>query len=137
MTKGPRIIDLPRFLDHRGNLSVIEQGKEIPFAIRRVYWVYDVPGGEAREGHAYRKNKELIVALSGSFDVTVTDGMTEQIFSLNRSYYGLLVPEGYWRSLGNFSTNAVAMVITSEKYDETDYIFDPKELKELKEKGEL
>ena len=89
----PCIIDLPRFLDHRGNLSVVEQSKEIPFTIKRAYWIYDVPGGEAREGHAYHENYEFIIALSGSFDVVVDNGLKQTTYSLNRSYYGLLLPQ--------------------------------------------
>lgn len=120
----PRIIDLPRFLDHRGNLSVIEEFREIPFEIRRTYWVYDVPGGEAREGHAYHRSREFIVALSGSFDVVTDDGITEQRHSLNRSYYGLYIPAGIWRTLTNFSTNSLALILSSTDYDPDDYIID-------------
>lgn len=118
----PHIIDLPRFLDHRGNLSVIEEIREIPFEIKRTYWVYDVPGGEAREGHAYYRNEEFIVALSGSFDIVVNDGKSQQTFSLNRSYHGLYVPAGIWRTLKNFSTNSLALIIASTPYDPDDYI---------------
>ena len=103
-----RIIQLPKFLDKRGNLSVIEELKDIPFKIERTYWIYDVPGGEARGGHAYRKNQEFIVALSGSFDVILDDGEERKTYPLNRSYYGLYVPEGIWREMNNFSTNALA-----------------------------
>ncbi len=119
----PRLIDLPRFLDHRGNLSVVEETKDIPFAIRRSYWVYDVPGGEEREGHAYRRNQEFIVALSGSFDVVVDDGATSRRYQLNRSYYGLYVPAGIWRTLTNFSTNSLALILASTPYDPEDYIY--------------
>lgn len=118
----PHIINLPRFLDHRGNLSVIEETREIPFRIKRTYWVYDVPGGEAREGHAYRTNEEFIIALSGSFDIITDDGEHRQTFSLNRSYHGLYVPAGIWRTLTNFSTNSLALVIASTEYDPDDYI---------------
>lgn len=120
---SPRLIDLPRFLDHRGNLSVVEEYKDIPFAIRRSYWVYDVPGGEEREGHAYRRNEEFIIALSGSFDVVADDGISTARFQLNRSYYGLYVPAGVWRTLTNFSTNSLALILASTPYDPDDYIY--------------
>lgn len=119
-----RIIQLPKFLDKRGNLSVIEELKDIPFKIERTYWIYDVPGGEARGGHAYRKNQEFIVALSGSFDVILDDGKERKTYPLNRSYYGLYVPEGIWREMNNFSTNALALVLSSTPYDKEDYIYD-------------
>ncbi|MDE6753881.1 MAG: FdtA/QdtA family cupin domain-containing protein [Muribaculaceae bacterium] len=119
-----RIIDLPRFLDARGNLSVIEECKDIPFPIRRAYWVYDVPGGEARDGHAYFRSREFIVALSGSFDVVADDGCRLRKFSLNRSYYGLYIPAGVWRTLTNFSTNSLALILSSTDYDPADYILD-------------
>jgi glyoxylate utilization-related uncharacterized protein len=122
--ESPRLINLPRFLDHRGNLSVVEECKEIPFRIRRAYWVYDVPGGESREGHAYHESREFIVALSGSFDVVVDDGKTRQTFQLNRSYYGLYVPAGIWRTLTNFSTNSLALILASTDYNQDDYILD-------------
>lgn len=123
----PRLITLPRFLDHRGNLSVVEQTHDIPFEIKRVYWIYDVPGGEDREGHAYHENNEFIIALSGSLDVVVDDGKERATFSLNRSYYGLFIPAGFWRELTNFSTNSVAMVLASTNYCEEDYITDYKD----------
>lgn len=119
-----RIIDLPRFIDERGNLSVIENRRDIPFTIRRTYWVYDVPGGEQRGGHAYRQNEELVVALSGSFDVVVDDGRERRTFSMNRSYFGLYLPRGTWRELNNFSTNSMALVLASTDYDTADYIHD-------------
>ena len=119
-----RIIQLPKFLDKRGNLSVIEELKDIPFKIERTYWIYDVPGGEARGGHAYRKNQEFIVALSGSFDVILDDGKERKTYPLNRSYYGLYVPEGIWREMNNFSTNSLALVLSSTPYDKEDYIYD-------------
>ena len=100
-----RIIELPKFLDARGNLSFVEQQNHIPFEIKRTYWIYDVPGGENRGGHAFKKNDEFIIALSGAFDVIVDDGKNKQIFTLNRSYYGLYVPAGLWREIKNFSTN--------------------------------
>ena len=120
----PQIIQLPKFLDARGNLSVIEQFKDIPFKIERTYWIYDVPGGETRGGHAYKENEEFIVALSGSFDVHLDDGNEKQTFHLNRSYYGLYVPKGLWREMDNFSTDSLALVLSSTKYDVNDYICD-------------
>jgi len=130
----PYIIDLPRFLDHRGNLPVIEESKEIPFPICRAYWVYDVPGGEARQGHAYHVNEEFIVALSGSFDVVTDDGTDHTRYSLNRSYYGLYVPAGTWRTLTNFSTNSLALILASTPYDEEDYILNHQQFLSLKRK---
>lgn len=123
----PRIIELPKISDPRGNLSVIEEFKDIPFKIERTYWIYDVPGGETRGGHAYKENQEFIVALSGSFDVVLDDGKEKQIFSLNRSYNGLYVPKGMWREMENFSTNSLALVLSSTKYDKDDYIRDYQE----------
>ena len=120
----PVIINLPKILDKRGSLSFIEAKKHIPFVIQRSYWIYDVPGGEVRGGHAYRKNKEFIVALSGSFDVVLHDGLKEQVFHLNRSYYGLYVPQMMWRRMENFSTNSLALVLSSTDYEEADYIRD-------------
>lgn len=118
------IIELPRILDKRGNLSIIEEFKNIPFKIERAYWIYDVPGGEKRGGHAYKENQEFIVALSGSFDVILDDGKEKKIISLNRSYYGLYVPKGLWREMNNFSTNSLALVLASTSYDKSDYIYD-------------
>lgn len=122
--KQPEIIQLPKIMDPRGNLSVIEEWKQIPFKIERIYWIYDVPGGEKRGGHAYKENQEFIVALSGSFDVVLDDGRQKRVFSLNRSYNGLYVPKGLWREMENFSTNSLALVLASTKYDENDYIRD-------------
>ncbi|WP_019541281.1 WxcM-like domain-containing protein [Proteiniphilum acetatigenes] len=124
------IIQLPKNFDRRGNLSVIEQNNHIPFKIERTYWIYDVPGGEVRGGHAYRNNQEFIVALSGSFEVLMDDGKSKKLFSLNRSYYGLYVPKGLWRQMQNFSTNSVALVLASTKFDLSDYIYDYKSFKE-------
>jgi dTDP-4-dehydrorhamnose 3,5-epimerase-like enzyme len=118
------IILLPKFEDPRGNLSIIEEENHIPFKIKRTYWIYDVPGGEIRGGHAFREQQELIVALSGSFDVVVNDGIDEQRYQLNRSYYGLYIPAGLWRHMENFSTNAVAFVLSSTSFNEDDYITD-------------
>lgn len=124
MTK-PYIIQLPKIADPRGNLSFIQDLTQVPFKIRRAYWIYDVPGGEVRHGHAFRTSTELIVSLSGSFDVVVTDkDGSESVFHLARGYYGLLVPAGNWRRLDNFSTNSVALVLSSTIYDEKDYIRD-------------
>lgn len=131
------IIDLTKILDARGNLSVIEEYKDIPFKIKRTYWIYDVPGGEKRGGHAYKENKEFIVALSGSFDVIVDDGKDRKVFSLNRSYYGLYVPNGLWREIENFSTNAVALELGSAQYDESDYIRDYFQYQVLMNNGKI
>lgn len=131
-----KIIDLPKFLDRRGNLSVIEEFKNVPFKIERAYWIYDVPGGEARGGHAYRENQEFIVALSGSFDVILDDGTDKRVFSLNRSYYGVYVPKGIWREMNNFSTNSLALILASNGYDKDDYIYDYKRFKLLKNESE-
>lgn len=115
------IIQLPKILDERGNLSFFEGEHQIPFIIQRAYWIYDVPGGEIRGGHSYHKNKEFIVALSGSFDIVVDDGKNVHKMSLSRSYMGIYVPNGYWRHLENFSTNSLALIVASEDYDEADY----------------
>ncbi len=127
-----KLIQLPKISDPRGNLSVIEDCKDIPFKIERAYWIYDVPGGEARGGHAYRKNQEFIVAMSGSFDVHLYDGKEKKTFHLNRSYYGLYIPEGLWREMDNFSTNSLALVLASTKYDVNDYIRDHESFLRLK-----
>lgn len=119
-----KIIQLPKFDDPRGNLSFIEEERHIPFRINRTYWIYDVPGGEVRGGHAFRAQQEFIVALSGSFEVEVHDGTESQIFPLNRSYYGLYIPAGLWRQMKNFSTNSLALVLSSTHFDEADYIRD-------------
>lgn len=118
----PQLINLPKYLDQRGNLSFAEEDTHLPFKIRRVYWIYDVPGGEARGGHAFKQNEELIIALSGSFDVVLHDGTKEYRYSLNRSYYGLFVPKMIWRVMENFSTNSLALVIASTDYEKDDYI---------------
>ncbi|WP_297092383.1 FdtA/QdtA family cupin domain-containing protein [uncultured Draconibacterium sp.] len=117
-----KIIDFPKIEDPRGNLTFVQQNKHIPFAIERVYWIYDVPGGQVRGGHAFKKQQEVIVALSGSFDVLVNNGKQEVSYTLNRSYFGLYIPNGIWRSLQNFSTNAVALVLSSTRFSESDYI---------------
>ena len=120
----PHIIDLPKIEDERGNLTFIEEENHIPFKIKRVYWIYDVPGGQKWEGHAFKKQQEFIVALSGSFDVVVDNGTEQQIFSLNHSYYGLYIPNGLWREMNNFSTNSLALVLSSTEFSEDDYIRD-------------
>ncbi|NLB77874.1 MAG: WxcM-like domain-containing protein [Clostridiaceae bacterium] len=129
--KDSKIIALPKILDSRGNLSFAEQYTHIPFEIKRTYWIYDVPGGEARGGHAYKENEEFIIALSGSFDVILDDGTERKTFSLNRSYYGLYVPKGLWRQMDNFSTNSLALVLASTSYNADDYIFDYSQFKSM------
>lgn len=120
----PKIIQLPKIEDPRGNLTFLEEENHIPFKINRTYWIYDVPGGQHRGGHAFKKQQEFIVALSGSFDVIVDDGKNKQAFLLNRSYYGLYIPAGLWREMNNFSTNSLAMVLSSTFYNNNDYIHD-------------
>ena len=117
-----KLLSLPKIPDERGNLSFFENEKQIPFSIARVYWIYDVPGGEARGGHAYKTLQEVIIALSGSFDIVLNDGKEEKTYSLNRSYSGLYIPSGVWRRLENFSTNALALIVADKGYDENDYI---------------
>ena len=121
---GSYLIELPKIEDIRGNLSFIEEENHIPFKIKRVYWIYDVPGGEVRGGHAFKCQKEFIIALSGSFDVIVDNGVNKNKYFLNRSYYGLCLNSGLWRNMENFSTNALALIISSTEYDENDYIRD-------------
>lgn len=121
---SPIIIQLPKFIDRRGNLSFLESENHIPFKIKRSFWIYDVPGGESRGGHAYKENEEFIIALSGSFDVILHDGEKEMRYHLNRSYYGLYIPKKMWRSMDNFSTNSLALVLSSTPYNENDYIRD-------------
>lgn len=128
-----QIIELPKFLDRRGNLSFIEEEKHIPFKIARSYWIYDVPGGEKRGGHAYKENQEFIVALSGSFDVILEDEKECRTFHLNRSYYGLYVPKGLWRQMENFSTNSLALILASTPFNERDYIYEYEEFKKIKD----
>ena len=137
MMKSPQIIQLPKFLDVRGNLSFVEQFNHIPFEIKRTYWLYDVPGGECRGGHAYWENQELIIALSGSFDVVLDDGSEKTIYHLNRSYYGLYVPRGIWREMENFSTNSLALILSSTDYDANDYVRDYNEFLKLKKDGKI
>jgi uncharacterized RmlC-like cupin family protein len=132
-----KIVQLPKIADPRGNLSIIEQLKQIPFEIKRTYWVYDVPGGCNRGGHAYKENEEFIVALSGAFDVELDDGIEKKNYSLNRSYNGLYVPKGMWRTMTNFSTNSLALVLSSTEYDVNDYIMDYGEFKRWVEDGSI
>lgn len=132
-----KIVELPKFADPRGNLSFVEQLNHIPFEIKRTYWIYDVPGGENRGGHAFKENQEFIVALSGAFDVTVDDGVSKKIFTLNRSYYGLYVPAGLWREMENFSTNSLALEFGSIHYDEKDYIRDYSDYIKMKGDGTI
>ena len=119
-----RIIQLPKILDRRGNLTFIEGDNHIPFEIKRTYWIYDVPGGEIRGGHAFKEQDELIVALSGSFDIVLDDGFEKKTYQLNRSYYGLYVPKGIWRQMENFSTNSLSMILASTAFNKEDYVFD-------------
>jgi len=116
------IINIPKFIDERGNLSFLEECSQIPFKVKRAYWIYDVPGGQIRGGHAFFEQEEVIIALSGSFDVVINNGITEQRFHLNRSYFGLCVPSKLWRHMDNFSTNSVVLVLASTFYNEKDYI---------------
>lgn len=119
-----KLIQLPTVHDRRGNLSFIEGGRHVPFAIERVYYLYDVPGGAERGGHAHKALQQLIIAMSGSFDVILDDGMEKQRFHLNRSYQGLYVCPMIWREIDNFSSGSVCMVLASNLYDEKDYFRD-------------
>ncbi len=119
-----KIIDLPKITDPRGNLTFVEAGNHIPFEIQRVYYLYDVPGGAERGGHAHKELHQLIIAMAGSFDVVLDDGQEKKRFHLNRSYYGLYVPKMIWRELDNFSSGSVCMVLASNKYEEDDYYRD-------------
>lgn len=132
-----KLIELPKFTDPRGNLSFVEQNNHIPFEIKRTYWIYDVPGGENRGGHAFINTEEFIVALSGGFDVTVDDGSQKKSFTLNRSYYALYIPKGLWREMGNFSTNSLALEFASTKYTPADYIRDYNQYLKLRSNGEI
>lgn len=134
---SPKIIELPKFLDARGNLSFAEQNNHIPFEIKRTYWIYDVPGGESRGGHAFRETEEFIIAISGGFDVIIDDGKELKTFTLNRSYYGLYIPKGVWREITNFSTNSLALEFASTVYNPDDYIRDYNEYIKLKKNGEI
>ncbi len=127
-----QIVQFPKFLDERGNLSVVESQKQVPFRFRRCYWIYDVPGGELRGSHAFKNQHEVIVALSGSFDAVIHDGKEEKRYSLSRSYYGLYLPPMHYRTLDNFSTNSLALVISSTPYEEDDYIWERDEFCRIK-----
>lgn len=129
------VIHFPRILDDRGNLTFIEEERHVPFRIARVYWIYDVPGGESRGSHAYRRLEEVIIALSGSFEVFLDDGLAQKIVTLNRAYYGLYVPSMIWRRMQSFSTNSVALVLASLPYSAEDYVRDYEEFKRLNGKG--
>ena len=131
MLDSIRLLNLPKILDDRGNLSFFENSNQIPFDIKRVYWIYDVPGGEQRGGHAYKDLQEVIIALSGSFDVVLHDGREEKRFTLNRSYYGIYIPKMIWRHLDNFSTNSLALIATDEHYNPDQYIRDFDQFKHL------
>lgn len=133
MIKEPKIINLSKIGDRRGNLSIIEETKDIPFDIKRSFWLYDIPGGAERGGHAYKESEEFIVALSGSFTCIVDAGNGPKEYHLSRSYYGLYVPSGCWRVMNDFSTNSVALVLSSTDYDENDYIWDYNEFLSWKE----
>jgi oxalate decarboxylase/phosphoglucose isomerase-like protein (cupin superfamily) len=128
----PHIIDFPKIIDERGNLSYFESNSKIPFEIKRVYWIYDVPGGEIRGEHAYRELEEVIIALSGSFDVILNDGESEYKFTLNRSYLGLYIPKLMWRKIENFSTNSLALIVSNNLYNPEDYIRDYEEFEKIK-----
>ena len=130
------LIELPKINDPRGNLTFIESGMHVPFEVKRNYWIYDVPSGMWRDGHAFKEQQEFIVSLSGSFDVVVNDGKQEQTFHLARPQIGLYVPNMVWRHIDNFSTNSVALVLSSTHYDPEDYIEDFELFKELK-RGEV
>ena len=128
----PHIIDFPKIIDERGSLAYFENNSKIPFEIKRAYWIYDVPGGEIRGEHAYRELDEVIIALSGSFDVILNDGEREYKFTLNRSYLGLYIPKLMWRRIENFSTNSLALIVSNNVYNPEDYIRDYKEFEKIK-----
>ena len=130
-----RVIQLPKISDPRGNLTFIEGGKHAPFAIARVFYLYDVPGGSERAGHALRSCEQFLIAMSGSFDVKLTDGIARQTYHMNRSYYGLYIPPLVWREIDNFSSGAVCMSLASEPYDEKGYVRDFLEYRRLASEG--
>ncbi len=132
MKQDIQLLHFPKILDERGNLSFLESGKNIPFEVARTYWIYDVPGGELRGSHAFKETQEVIIALSGSYDVVLHDGKNEYKYQLNRSYYGLYVPAMTWRTLENFSTKSLALVIASTAFETQDYIRDFNEFIQLK-----
>ena len=124
MNKKVQFFQLPKITDPRGNITFLENEKHIPFEIRRVFYLYDVPGGESRAGHALKTCQQFIIAVSGSFDVVLNDSFSEKTYSLNRSYYGLFLPPMIWRVLNNFSSGSICLVLASDVYDENDYIRD-------------
>jgi dTDP-4-dehydrorhamnose 3,5-epimerase-like enzyme len=126
-----RIVNFPKVTDYRGNLSFIEENNQIPFQIKRVYYLYDVPSGATRGGHAHKALHQVVIALSGSFDVILDDGIRKQSFFLNRPHYGLYIPPKVWRELENFSSNSVALSLVSEVYNESDYVRDYDAFKSL------
>ena len=126
------LIDFPKILDLRGNLSFLQNNDQIPFEVQRAYWIYDVPGGQQSEGHAYKNFQEVIIALSVSFDIVMSDGKGEKTITLNRSYYGVYIPKLVWRHLENFSTNSLAFIVTDKPYDDGDYIKNFEEYQHLK-----
>jgi hypothetical protein len=130
-TKTPAILELPKIADQRGNLTFVESGRHIPFAIKRVFYLYDVPGGETRAGHALKSCHQFIIAMSGSFDVILDNGVRKKRYHLNRGYYGLYVPPLIWREIDNFSTNSVCLVMASEFYQESDYFRSYAEFKKI------
>lgn len=132
-----QLIELPKFSDPRGNLSFVEQNNHLPFSIQRTYWIYDVPGGEKRGGHVFKETNEFIISISGCFDVTVDDGMKKKTFRLDRSYYGLYIPKGLWRTMDNFSTNSLALEFADTKYNRNDYVEDYYVFKLLKNNGAI
>lgn len=127
-----KIINLPKIVDPRGNLSFFEHPNQLLFEIARTYWIYDVPGGESRGSHAFKEQQEFIIALSGSFDIVLNDGEEEERFTLNRSYYGLYIPKMLWRTLENFSTNSLALIVSDKSFDEQDYIRNFEDFKKLR-----
>lgn len=131
------LINFPKITDVRGNLSVIEENIQVPFLIKRVFYLYDVPSGATRGGHAHKEMKEVLIALSGSFDVVLDDGVVRKSFFLNRPHYGIYIPPGIWRELENFSSNSIALTLASTLFDEKDYIYDYKLFKKMIKKGEL
>lgn len=132
-----KMIDLPRITDPRGNLSVVQGGSHIPFDIRRVFYLYDVPGGATRGGHAHHREQQVLIAVSGSFDVELDDGHEKMRVTLNRPFRGVLIPPGVWRELDNFSSGSVCLTLSSIDYDESDYIRDYKTFKRLSENGQI
>ena len=137
MNEFYKIIELPKFLDERGNLSFVELNNHIPFEIKRTYWIYDVPGGESRGGHAFKDTEEFIISLSGSFDVIIDDGKNKETITLNRPYYGLYISKGIWREFNNFSTNSLALEFASTIYNENDYIRNYDEFLNMKYNGKI